>query len=66
LHTASDRLDVTRGKRVKDAVMQAPQFRQPWLSEEQWVVSILEENKYKLKRLRTAMTGKMANGGGNL
>jgi hypothetical protein len=47
--------------------MQASQFRQPrQLSEEQWVVSILEKNKYKLKRLRTAMTGKMANGGGNL
>jgi hypothetical protein len=58
---------VGRGKHVKAAVMKASPFKQPKNStQEQWIVSILENNKYKLKRLRVAMAGKMINGGGNL
>ena len=67
LQTASERLDMGRGKHVKVAVMKASQFKQPRNStQEQWIVSILENSKYKLKRLRVAMAGKMVNGGGNL
>ena len=63
LHTASNSLDVGRGKHVKDAVMKAPQFKRPKDStQEQWVVSILEKNQYTLKKLKTAMASKVANG----
>ena len=66
LHTASNDLDLGR-KRLRATVMTASQFRKPKnATDDQWVVSILERNKYKLKRLRTAMAGKMINGGGNL
>ena len=48
---------------MKDAVMKASQFKRPKDStQEQWMVSILEKNKYQLKRLKTAMAVKMASG----
>jgi hypothetical protein len=67
LHTADDSSDVKRGKHVKNTVMKASQFKRPKKStEEEWVVSIMKANKYELKRMRSAMAGKMVNGGGNL
>jgi hypothetical protein len=67
LHTPDDISDVKRGKHVKYTVMKASQFKRPKNStEEEWIVSIMKANKYKLKRMRSAMAGKMVNGGGNL
>jgi hypothetical protein len=67
LHTANNDSDVDRAKHVKDTVMKASQFKQPKKStEEEWIISIMKENKYDLKRMRNAMSGRIDNGGETL
>jgi hypothetical protein len=47
--------------------MKASQFKRPKNStEEEWIVSIMKANKYDLKRMRNAMSGRIDNGGETL
>jgi hypothetical protein len=67
LHTVDNGSDVDHGKRVKDAIMLALLLKPPKNStQEAWVVSIMENHKYDLRRMRVTMGGKLRNGGGNM
>jgi hypothetical protein len=60
-------LDIGRGRYVKDIVMKAPEFKRiNHVTEEDWLVSIMEKNKYKLSRARSTMSEKINQGGGNV
>jgi hypothetical protein len=45
------------GKSIKDAVMKAPQFkRPPNTTDEEWVVSIMENTHYDLETMKAIIT----------
>ncbi|KAG5636119.1 hypothetical protein H0H81_009051 [Sphagnurus paluster] len=68
IHTPQTHSDLARGALVKQTVLGHSRFKRPNNSplEEDWVVSMLEKNLFRLDQIRAAMANKMRAGGGKL
>jgi hypothetical protein len=67
LHVADNSSNVGRAMHIKDSILKSSQLhRAPDTAQDTWLASITKNLGYDLLRMRTAMSGSMKNGGGNL